>query len=355
MSVAVFAFINETINNATKVFISSGLQNIISDIKPLVVIGVTLYLMFKGYLQIFGKAEGLLRDTVIHCVVVICITSISLNVVNYTTYLMGGVSAFADGLAGAISSTAGYGSDKNVFNILDDLLVKAIDQANTCFAKMSLWESETWDWIFSAIAVLLSLGAVTLISGVIIIGSKFLLMMLFLLGPLFLCFACFPVTRRFFDSWVGKLMENCLVQVFSISIVTLSVLVIEHFLKSNNFNGDANPIAIAVQITIVSGVMFYILRQIPNLAGSLSGGFASASMTLRDVLDPAKKMHDAIKNSYQHYQRNKDNHGNRNSTGLSSNQIHNGSGHQSRAEMKREQMIKDMIAEQTRKNMSSQN
>lgn len=90
MSVAVFAFINETINNATKVFISSGLQNIISDIKPLVVIGVTLYLMFKGYLQIFGKAEGLLRDTVIHCVVVICITSISLNVVNYTTYLMGG-------------------------------------------------------------------------------------------------------------------------------------------------------------------------------------------------------------------------------------------------------------------------
>lgn len=355
-AVEIFSYIGTNIDKATEKFILDGVRNLIDSIKILVITGVTLYIMFKSYLQIMGKADGLLRDTVIHCIIVICITSLSLNAANYTAYLIGGVEAFAGGLASTISAAAGAGTSDGgtVFNTLDKLLIQAIQQANVCFAKMSLWKTETWDWIFSAFAVLVSLGALTLCASVIIIGSKFLLTMLLLLGPLFLSAACFPVTRRYFDSWVGKLMENCLVQVFGVAVTTLLISIVKNFIKINHLGqGDANPIAIAAQITILSGVMFYILRQIPNLAGSLSGGFASASMTLRDVLDPARKMKDFVKNNYDNYQQNKERRRNENNTNRNLNQIQKGYNHQSRAEMKREQMIKDMIAEQTRKNMST--
>ncbi|KAB7693144.1 type IV secretion system protein [Plesiomonas shigelloides] len=358
MDITIFSYIGTSIDAATKSFILDGVGSLINSIKILVISGVTLYIMFKSYLQTIGKTDDLLRDTVTHCIIVICITGLSLNATNYTTYLIGGVNAFADGLASTISAAAGAGTGDRgtVFRTLDELLVRAIDQANTCFAKMSLWDSESWDWIFSAIAVLISIGAVTLLASVIIIGSKFLLTLLFLLGPLFLSAACFPATRRYFDSWVGKLMENCLVQVFGIAITTLLISIITNFIEINPLGqGDANPLAIAAQITILSGVMFYILRQIPNLAGSLSGGFASASMTLRDAINPAGKVAQATGYALG-------------ATGYAissaatqarradmQNQIQRGANAStaSRAEMKREQMIKDMIAEQTRKNMST--
>lgn len=356
MDISIFSYIGSSIDSATKSFIIDGVDSLINSIKILVITGVTLYIMFKSYLQIIGKTDDLLRDTVTHCIIVICITGLSLNATNYTTYLIGGVNAFADGLSSAISTVTGTGDRGTVFDTLDRLLVQAIEQANTCFAKMSLWDSESWDWIFSAIAVLISIGAVTLLASVIIIGSKFLLTLLFLLGPLFLSAACFPATRRYFDSWVGKLMENCLVQVFGIAITTLLISIIKHFLDINKLGeGDANPLAIAAQITILSGVMFYILRQIPNLAGSLSGGFASASMALRDAINPAGKVAQttgyalgatgyAISSAATQARR-----------ADMQNQIQRGASAStaSRAEMKREQMIKDMIAEQTRKNMST--
>ncbi|MDA1379498.1 hypothetical protein PCI56_06015 [Plesiomonas shigelloides subsp. oncorhynchi] len=51
-------------------------------------------------------------------------------------------------MAQGISKAAGVGSgggDLNVFKTLDGLLVEAVKQASYCFAKMSLWDSESWD------------------------------------------------------------------------------------------------------------------------------------------------------------------------------------------------------------------
>ena len=278
MDIAVFAYIGDSIANATKNYITGGVQGLIDTLRPFIMLCVTLHIMLKGYLQIAGKSDDVLKDVVIHCVIVICITALSLNAANYSTYLIAGVENWANGLAHSITAAIGNGgggSESTIFTTLDELLTSAVDQAKSGFAKMSVWSTESWDWIFAGLAVLITLGTVTLVSGIIIIGSKFLLTLLFLLGPLFLTLACFPATRRFFDSWASKLMENCLVQVFGIAIITLATSIISKFLEVNTLGeGDANPLAIAAQIMIVAGIMLFVIRQIPNLAGSLAGGFA---------------------------------------------------------------------------------
>lgn len=353
MDIAVFTYIGGSIANATKTFISGGLQGLIDTLRPFIIMCVTLHIMLKGYLQIAGKTDEVLKDVVIHCVIVICITALSLNAANYTTYLIGGVDNWASGLANSITAAIGNGGggDKStIFSTLDELLVSGINQAKACFAKMSVWSSSSWDWVFAGLAVLGILGTVTLVSGIIIIGSKFLLTLLFLLGPLFLTLACFPATRRFFDSWASKLMENCLVQVFGVAIITLATSIINTFLDTNTLGeGAANPLAIAAQIVIVGGVMLFVIRQIPNLAGSLAGGFASGAMTLRDVMKPtqdiAKRAKD-ISNSTQDFMSRRSD-----AASEQGNNISRGNTSTSRDAMKRDQLVKDMIAEQTRKNM----
>lgn len=348
VTIAVFSYIGETINNATTAFMKNGLQSFIDSLTPFIILCVTLHIMLKGYLQIAGKSDEVLKDVVIHCVVVVCITTLSLNVANYTNYLIGAVHGWADGLTAGI---VGGGGDVDIFKTLDGLLSKGINQAAFCFQKLSIWQSDSWDWIFAGIAVLLTLGAVTLVSGIIIIGTKFLLTLLFLLGPLFLTLACFPATRRFFDSWASKLMENCLVQVFGVAIISLSTAVIEHFLKTNNLEGDANPLAIAAQIMIVAGIMLFVIRQIPNLAGSLAGGFASGAMTLRDVMKPTLDLAQGAKNISNHAQDFMSRRSE--ATNEQGNNISRGSTSTSKDAMKRDQLVKDMIAQQTRKNMAS--
>lgn len=356
MDVSVFQYVGGAINEATKVFLAEGLQNFINTLSPFIILCVTVNIMLKGYASIFGKSNDALKDVVIHSIIVVCITGLSLNVSNYTMYIIGAIEGWANGLsAGITSSFHADGGNVEIFKTLDGLLSQGINQARLCFAKMSMWDSESWDWIFSAIAVLITLGSVTLVAGIIIIGTKFLLTLLFLMGPLFLTLACFPVTRKYFDSWFNKLMENCLVQVFGVSVIMLSTLIIEHFLKYNSLGeGDANPLAIAAQIMIIAGIMGFVIRQIPNLAGSLAGGFASGAMTLRDVLSPAQTAAGLAKTGVTAAAgfmagRAADASG----VGQQGNNISRGNGeqHHRSEEAKKQQMVKDMIAERTRQNM----
>lgn len=283
MDIAVFQFISVTIENATNNFLVGGLTGLISAITPLLITGISIYITMQAYLSIMGKSDDLAFDVFKHCLVVICITGLALNINNYTTYIIGSVEALASGLASAVS---GQSQGNNIYQNLDGLLQQGIEQAGYSFSQVGI-SPTTWTWFLIGIIVLAAIVSLTLISATIIIGTKFLLTFLLILGPLFMIFACFPVTRRYLDSWIAKIFENVLVQVLGIMIITLAIDMIGMFMGSNNINNatetDANTIGIAIQIVIVVGILLYVIRQIPNLAGSLAGGFASSSMSIKDL------------------------------------------------------------------------
>lgn len=283
MDIAVFQFISGTIENATNKFLVSGLTGIISAITPLLITGISLYITMQAYLSIMGKSDDLAFDVFKHCLVVICITGLALNIENYTTYVIGSVEAIASGLASAVS---GQSQNGDIFQRLDTLLQQGIEQAGYSFSQVGI-SPTTWTWFLLGIIILAAISSLTLISATIIIGTKFLLTFLLILGPLFMIFACFPITRRYLDSWIAKIFENILVQVLGIMVIALAIKMIQAFIFSNNINNateaDANTIGIAIQIVIVVGILLYVIRQIPNLAGSLAGGFASGSMSIKDL------------------------------------------------------------------------
>lgn len=284
MDIAVFQFIGISIENMTNSFIVDGAGNLIDAIKPLVISCVTIYLMTQAYVQVMGKTDDLAIDVFKTCVIVISITTLTLNVDNYTTYVVEGVKALGDGLASAVLPD---NNKVGVFGSLDSLLEKGIDQAVYCF-EMAGWSPSTWMWAFCAGTIILAIGGLTAVAATIIIGTKFLLTMLLVIGPIFLIAACFPLTRKFIDSWLGKIFENLLVQVFIIALVFLAIKIIDTFIEANDVSTAefSNPAGIVIQIAIICGILIYVIRQIPNLAGSLAGGFASAMMQLPKLPKP---------------------------------------------------------------------
>ncbi|EOC1853662.1 type IV secretion system protein [Vibrio parahaemolyticus] len=278
MDIAVFQYIGISIDNATQHFIVEGVGNLIDAIKPIVITCVSIYIMMQAYLQIAGKSDDLAVDVIIISTVVICITTLTLNVANYTNYVIEGVQALGDGLASSILPSH---EGKSVYEVLDSLLQTGVKQMAYCFGKLGIAPS-TWIWFFCGLFIIASVGTLSLVAACIIIGTKFLLTMLLIVGPIFIVMACFPPTRKFIDSWMGKVFENVLVQLFGVAVIFMVIDLVNKFIKGNDLTtGDeGNPAAIAVQVVAVSAILSFVIKQIPNLAGGLAGGFASSLMTL---------------------------------------------------------------------------
>ncbi|EGR1579439.1 type IV secretion system protein [Vibrio parahaemolyticus] len=280
MDIMIFQYMSGSFENLIQAFVISGSQNIMDAIKPIVYTCVTIYIMMQCYLQIVGKTDDLAVDVFITCIIVLCVSNITLNTGNYTAYIIGGVEALGSGLAGAVSA---HNDITDLYQILDDMLQTGVEQMTYCFGKAG-WDPSTWTWLICGVVVMLAIGGLTVIAALIVLGTKFLLAMLLVVGPIFIIMACFPPTRRFLDSWMGKVFENILVQLFAVALIMMMIRLMDGYTSNNDLTtGDANPNAVIVQISVISAILIYVLRQIPNLAGSLAGGFASAMLTLPKI------------------------------------------------------------------------
>ena len=280
--IAVFQFIGMSIENATQSFLINGVKNIINSFGGSMLRAVTISIMLKGYLIIEGKIDAPMPDLVHHCFIIYCIFGLVWSAPTYTTYIVEGVEALSAGMAPSILPNTG--GNRDPLTALDALLKMGIEQIIFCWDKVG-YSPSSWQWILLLIVIGGGILALTLISALIIIGTKFMLTLLLIIGPLFFVAFCFPMTKKFFESWVAKVLENILVQFFGVAVIFMAIQIIESFLRSNNMadNAELNPISVGMQIAVVCAILFFVIKQIPNLAGSLSGGFASQNLTAKDL------------------------------------------------------------------------
>lgn len=293
-NLGVFKFIGATIDNMINHLVLNSAQNLMNGIMPLVVVGVTIYIMAKAYSQITGRSNDLAIDVFYSCLGVVCITALTLNVGNYTTYIVGGVQALGDGLSSAISTGK---QDQSIYAALDDLLQQGVILAGKYFSRLG-WAPTTWIWAWNSLIVFVSMTGLTLISAIIIIGTKFVLSILLIVGPLFLTLACFPVTRKYAENWISKVFENILIQIFGVTIIYMALEVLKLFFEFNNTNvpenlQDVTAFSVPTQVLVIGFILAYIIKQIPLLASTLASSGISAGLLslpdrlpLRDTMPP---------------------------------------------------------------------
>ncbi|EPG0370328.1 type IV secretion system protein [Photobacterium damselae] len=288
MDVKVFGWIGDALQDATTVMITNSVSTAVDSLKLIILGVVTLYLIYKGYQVLFSRCDDPILDIIGHCAMVVFVTHFALSVDGYTANVLDfihGVEIWLSSLF--VPDTTNTG--RTTFDLLDNVLGTALNQIQYCAEKIQ-WSPSTWGWIAAGIAIFIGYVPLIVQAAIIIIGAKFLLTVMCCVGPLFITFSLFPATKQFFDRWVSKTFEQCLTMALGLLVTTLMMSIFDQYLVSTDITKEGvNPLVTALLILPISWILRYVIEQIPNMSGSLSGGFASAVMTAKHVTNGARE------------------------------------------------------------------
>lgn len=287
----VYQDIGEKFEGVTQALISQSISAIIHEITPVITIGVIIYLMITGYMIIAGRISEPISDILIKGVKIILVATVALNASTLMTVAVNGISGLEEMFSNAISGNSG----QNIYQILDDNFDKGMRTAAEIMAAI---EDLAWYDFGDAIAlfassliVLIATILITILAGCMYIMTKISLAVVLGLSPFFIAGLFFPMTARWFDSWLSQAVNFAL---------TGAIIVFFSSLAFSSFADIATEIITKVQsdiyfpakemgyLIIHSLVCYMAMKQAPSIASGLAGGLGiSAGSSLSDMVAKA--------------------------------------------------------------------
>jgi type IV secretion system protein VirB6 len=104
--------------------------------------------------------------------------------------------------------------------------------------------------------------------------SRVALAILLALGPLFIAMLLFESTRRLFDAWLAQLTNYALITVLTVMAAALLLQVVDSYAAQTAARGAAIVTVDALNMVLMSVLVFLFMRQVMPIASSLAGGAA---------------------------------------------------------------------------------
>lgn len=290
----IFSKLGETYQAAADSLISGSIASIISAMTPVITTGIIIYFMITGYMVIAGRIQEPIGDVMIKAFKLILVAtvftqagSIAVNAVN--------------GIEGMFVNAITGGSGMTVYDVLDDNLNKGADAVSSIVAVIA--ETEEESSLFPPFGTLLSLTLtmiivalssilITVLAGAIYIMTKMALAVVLALSPFFIAGLFFPVTARWFDSWLSQAINyaitGAIIAFFSTfafanfsNIITLIITEI-----NNDVSFPALPI---IELLVYAIACFFAMKQAPSIASGLAGGIGVSGVSLVGMAVAAKQ------------------------------------------------------------------
>lgn len=289
VTTSVFQGIGGTIDNATAAFVTNVSSDMISTITPWAISGAALYFTLYGYLIIAGKVQQPFGDFLVKSAKIALIGALALNVGNYLALVV----ETLKGLEAALAAAVGSGGTGTIYGTLDATLGQGMDLIAQCMqnAREAGWTELTsaYAWYVCAVLIAVGLTLVVVVGGIAIVMSTMLLKILFAIGPLFIMALLFPVTARFFDQWIGYILNHILIVVLTATVLTLGVMIYEHELaKVTVGTGDQNMALIAFELLIIAGILYAVINGVAGMASALAGGLSMAVLSIGQMTGAAR-------------------------------------------------------------------
>lgn len=289
VTTSVFQGIGGTIDNATAAFVTNVSSDMIATITPWAISGAALYFTLYGYLIIAGKVQQPFGDFLVKSTKIALIGALALNAGNYLALVVETLT----GLEAALEAAVGSGGTGTIYGTLDATLGQGMELIAQCMqnAREAGWTELTsaYAWYVCAVLIAVGLTLVVVVGGIAIVMSTMLLKILFAIGPLFIMALLFPVTARFFDQWIGYVLNHILIVVLTATVLTLGVMIYEHELaKVTVGTGDQNMALIAFELLIIAGILYAIVKGVAGMASALAGGLSMAVLSIGQMTGAAR-------------------------------------------------------------------
>jgi type IV secretion system protein VirB6 len=294
-----WSWLNQTLAG----YIGDNTARVSAALEPAIVTMATVYVMAWGYLQLTGRIDQPVTDGLRRIVLLVVVLGVSLRLWLYNTLI---VDSFYDAPAQLTAAIVGAGDPVGT---IDAIWL----QGGTVAAQ--LWKEAAVfnDYFGFHIAG----GVVWLLTGLLCVYAMFLIALshiasavLLAIGPLFIVMLLFDSTRRFFEAWITQLATYALITILTVLVAALLLHVVETYAAQTAARGEAIQTVDALDMMLVSVLVFLLMRQIMPIASGLAGGLALTSFgaisrplaaTLRAVRESVwKKEKTAVKGVYAH-------------------------------------------------------
>ncbi len=294
-----WSWLNQTLAG----YIGDNTARVSAALEPAIVTMATVYVMVWGYLQLTGRIEQPLTDGLRRIVLLVLVLGVSLRLWLYNTVI---VDSFYDAPAQLAAAVVGAGDPVGT---IDAIWL----QGGTVAAQ--LWKEGTvWN---NPVGFSIAGGVVWLLTGLLCVYAMFLIALahiasavLLAIGPLFIVMLLFDSTRRFFEAWITQLATYALISVLTVLVAALLLHVVETYAAQTAARGEALVTVDALDMMLVSVLVFLLMRQIMPIASGLAGGLALTSFgaisrplgaTLRAVRERLwKSQKSGVKGVYAH-------------------------------------------------------
>jgi type IV secretion system protein VirB6 len=261
------------VDQALDQYIINTATDLIAYISPIFTSLLIVWIAIWGYLMMFGKVTEPLQEGVFRILRIGFIMTLGLTVGTYMGVVVDVLAHGPESIAAVVT-----GSNGGAATILDNLFSNVLGVADKAWDKAGVMSGDFGMYLV-AVLILIFGGGVTIVVAFLLLASKVATTALLAIGPLFIIGLLFNTTQRFFESWLGMVVNYGMLLVLGSAVGRMIIDVSETFMKiveSSSGGNMANMTTCAYLISYFAlGVL--VLKQVPAIASALGGGVALAT------------------------------------------------------------------------------
>lgn len=247
-------------------YIGENTARVASILQPAVVTLGTIYVMTWGYLQLTGRIEEPFVAGLKRIVTLAVVLGIALHLWLYNSLL---VDTFYDAPTQFAAAVVGAADPVQVIDSIWDQGGAVADQL---FRDGSGFNVSHLGYMLAGVVVWALVGLLCIYTTFLLALSSVALSVLLALGPFFIALLLFDSTRRFFELWLAQLANYALITILTVMVAALLLHLVASYAQQTAALGAGMKIVDALNMLLVSGLVFLFMRQVMPIAAGLAGG-----------------------------------------------------------------------------------
>lgn len=274
-------FLLENIPETVTSYANEKSAVMIGYIGPTAVILLTLFVLFWGVAMASGQISEPFTDGMKRIIRICIIVGFALTAGIYQDYVADLFLRVPAEMASELAyegSSGGY-EPTSIATVLDSSLQsgftvgdKAWDKGDE-MAQMGIKSAIAGIGYYAlAILVYLASAAIVAVAAGILLVAFIATAVLLAIGPLFILFAIFPATYRWFETWLGQLVNFAILYIMVAVVVGLVFSMFDQYLSMLPVTTLSETVVNSLKLVGITIAIVAVLEQTRAIAGALGGG-----------------------------------------------------------------------------------
>ena len=252
-------------------YVGDNAARVSTALEPAIVTLATLYVMIWGYLQLTGRIQEPFIVGLKRILTLAVVLGVALRMWLYNTVIVDTFYQAPAELAAAVIGAA------DPVQTIDSIWEQGGAVAGYLFNNGSIFPGGL-GYFIAGIIVWVLMGLLCVYTMFLIALSHVALAILLALGPLFVVMLLFESTKRLFDAWLAQLANYALITLLTVMAAALLLQIVNTYATQTAARGTALLTVDALNMVLISVLVFLFMRQVMPIAASLASGAALNTM-----------------------------------------------------------------------------